>query len=259
MSGSATARAERIADFLLRHPDADRRDVEDAIKRRAAGSPLPEIPVDFVNVIVGGKGEFDRFFNGKADLAHVRAWEAKVEAEPVKRRMPLEVWIKAGKDLSPEAQARRGRVSGLRRRRAKLHRDRQIHALHLQGKSLREIARKVGLSSHTSVGKVLQRDRAVVAAHGRVALLRRTPRRFIITRRRGCSPNHLLRRTTGTNGRGGVSQSLPLAGSAADQTLQAALYSLDHDRRWRGPARTVTDATLPGVLSGRWRTTGGGS
>ena len=101
MSGSATARAERIADFLLRHPDADRRDVEDSIKRRA-GSPLPEIPVDFVDVIVGGKGEFDRFFNGKADLAHVRAWEAKVEAEPVKRRMPLDVWIKAGKDLSPE-------------------------------------------------------------------------------------------------------------------------------------------------------------
>ena len=213
---------------------------------------------DFVDVF-GGEGEFDKFFNGKADLAHVRAWEAKVEAEPVKRRMPLDAWIKCGKDLSPEAQRRRGLVSGFRRRQANVHRDRVIHRLHMEGKGLRTIAKAVGLKSHNSVKRIIERDATVICAQGRIALLRRTSRRFPITRRRGGASNHLLRRGQPDNGRGGFSQSLPMSGSAAEQTLQAALYSLDHDRLWRGPTRTVSDATLPGVLSGRWRTTGGGS
>ena len=206
MNGTATACSDRIADFLLRHPDADRRDVEDSIKRRAAGSPLPEIPVDFVNVIVGGKGEFDRFFNGKADLAHVRAWEAKVEAEPVKRRMPLDVWLKCGKDTSPEAQRRRGLVSGFRRRQANVHRDRVIHRLHMEGKGLRTIAKAVGLKSHNSVKRIIERDATVICAQGRIALLRRTSRRFPITRRRGGAANHLLRRDGGGTGRIGTKE-----------------------------------------------------
>ena len=66
------------------------------------------------------------------------------------------------RDIGPDMQAVLGRRSGASRRAAVADRDREIVYLHLQGKSLREIARKVGLSSHTSVGKVLQRDAAAV-------------------------------------------------------------------------------------------------
>ena len=122
-------------------------------------------------------------------------------APPAARRMPLDAWIKCGKDLSPAAQRRRGLVSGFRRRQANVHRDRVIHRLHMEGKGLRTIAKAVGLRSHNSVKRIIERDATVICAQGRIALLRRTSRRFPITRRRGGAANHLLRRehrSTGT-------------------------------------------------------------
>ena len=160
----------------------------------------------------------------------------------------MDAWIKCGKDTSPEAQRRRGLVSGFRRRQANVHRDHQIHMLHIQGKSLRQIAKAVGLRSHNSVKKVLERDRTVICAQGRIALLRRTSRRFPITRRRGCAPNHLLRRehrSTGT--------ALDVTQTRSAQIAQAAMFAAEHDRKWRGGGVL---ADLQGVLSGRWQEVG---
>ena len=68
-----------------------------------------------------------------------------------------------------------------------LARDRTIHGWALAGKSQRWIAEKVG-RTRGCVQYVLARDVALVAAHGRIALLRRGVARFSPRRRADCEP-----------------------------------------------------------------------
>ena len=217
---------------------------------------------DFVDVF-GGEGDFDKFFNGKADLAHVRAWEAKVEAEPVKRRMPLDVWIKVGKDLSPEAQARYARIGGQGRRDATAGRDRLILSMAARKVPQRAIAEAVGLS-RWGVRHVLDRHQAQLGDRRTAgqrrqagAIVNRTrgrrewrawceadPLRRGPAVRRAWAASHLLRKEHPRKGRGGGGweQGLPLlAGTEVDQVMAVAEFAAAYDRTRPRKRRTPTD------------------
>ena len=103
-------------------------------------------------------------------------------------RVTREVGKACDWDFSEPTQRRRGVVSGFRRRRRVLVRDRQIHDLAARGRSQRSIAGKIG-KSRSCVQYVLRRDERVVAAHGRILLLRRRVAPFFRRSRRvDCEP-----------------------------------------------------------------------
>ena len=126
-----------------------------------------------------------------------------------------------GWDFSEPTQRRRGAVSGFRRRKRVLVRDRQIHDLSARGRSQRSIAGKIG-KSRSCVQYVLRRDERVVAAHGRILLLRRRVAPFFRRSRRvDCEP------TSGSS-----ASQLPLETlSTADGAALAAWYASVADRK----------------------------
>ena len=260
---------DRVAQWCALHPDADPRDVLAAVVKAAASragpapapAPRPAPSPARMELPIGEPTGADR-----------RGWE--IREAPPETPYPLseQDYQACGRDFSPDAQARRGRVRGVRSRQASAERDRRIIGMDLQGWAQRAIAEAVGLSRggvrHVLDRRAAQMGRRATAGQRRQAAaldVRRQHRTAWQTWanvaptgrgpavRRAWAASHVAIRMGPRKRRGGYAQSMPATASRADQTANAARYAREHDRNWRsGPDQSVSGATLPGVLGGRW-------
>ena len=271
---AAHASASRVAEFCRRHPDVDPRDVLASMTRaEAARAGRPPRPAQ-APATSSRRSTPARMAPpiGKPTGDDLRGWD--IREAPPETPYPLseQDYQACGRDFSPEAQARRGLVRGVRSRQASADRDRRIVGMRRQGWTQRAIAAAVGLS-RGAVRHALDRHDALMgkrdtAGQRRQAAAQENRRQHRTAWqiwcnvaptgrgpavRRAWAASHVAIRMGPRKRRGGYAQRLPPTASRADQTANTARYAHEHDRNWRGgPAQSVSDANLPDVLSGGW-------